>query len=277
MTRDHDLAIIGAGSAGLYGALKADQLGARVILIEGAEVGGTCPNRGCLPTKHLVTAAERYYYGQSDAFRGVVLGSRLDFAKLMSEKEAVVRYARNEKYEMIAAHPGIDLIQGRARLVSKEKVAVDGRTVSADRILLATGSSPILPDIPGLPEAAPLTSDRVQRLTMLPPRLVVIGGGEVGLEYGQLFLHLGVEVILLEKEARILPREEPEISEALRRYLEEEKMEIHTRVTVAEVRRLDDPGLRRVIVHREDQAIYFDTPAVFVACGRRPNSAGLGL
>lgn len=149
MTRDHDLAIIGAGSAGLYGALKADQLGARVILIEGAEVGGTCPNRGCLPTKHLVTAAERYYYGQSDAFRGVVpLGSRLDFAKLMSEKEAVVRYARNEKDEMIAAHPGIDLIQGRARLVSKEKVAVDGRTVSADRILLATGASPILPTFP---------------------------------------------------------------------------------------------------------------------------------
>lgn len=122
-----------------------------------------------------------------------------------------------------------------------------------------------------------MTSDRVQRLTMLPTRLVVIGGGEIGLEYGQLFLHLGVEVILLEKEARILPREEPEISDALRKYLEEEKMEIHTGVTVAEVRRLEDPDLRRVIVHREDQAFYFDTPAVFAACGRRPNSVDLGL
>jgi mercuric reductase len=278
MTQDPSLVIIGGGSAGLYAALKADRLGARVILIEGADIGGTCPNRGCLPTKHLVTAAERYFYGQSDAFRGVVpLGSHLDFAKVMSEKEAVIRYARKEKYEMIAAHPKIRLIQARARLASEEKVEVDGRLISADRILLATGSSPILPEIPGLPEAAPLTSDSVQTLTMLPKRLVVIGGGEIGLEYGQLFLHFGVEVILLEKEERILPREEAEISEALRRYLEEEGMEIHTGVEVSEVGRLDDPALRRVRVQRGNQALYFDTPAIFVACGRRPNTADLGL
>src|SRR3569832_2003155 len=237
MTQDHDLVIIGAGSAGLYGALKAARLGARVILIEGSDIGGTCPNRGCLPTKHLVTAAERYYYGQADAFRGVVpLGSRLDFAKVMSEKEAVVQYARKEKYDMIAAHPEIDLIRGRARLVSKEKVEVDGRAILADRILLATGSSPVIPPLPGLAEATPLTSDRVQNLTMLPKRLVVIGGGEIGLEYGQLFLHLGVDVILLEREVRILPRDEPVGSLALLLYLEELKMEIHAGFEIWEVR-----------------------------------------
>ena len=261
--KDYDLIVIGAGSAGLYGALKADQLAARVALVEGDKIGGTCPNRGCLPTKHLVTAAERYFYGQADAFRGVVpLGSHLDFAKVMSEKEAVVQYARKAKYNLIAAHPKIAFMEERARLVSKETVQVGDRQLSAEKILLATGSFPILPEIPGLSEAAPLTSDSVQSLTTLPAKLVVIGGGEVGLEYGQLFLHFGVAVTLLEREERILPREEPEISMTLQRYLEEEGMEIHTGVEVKEVLRAEDAKNRRVIIQKEDQALHFDAPAL---------------
>lgn len=274
----YDLIILGGGSAGLYGALKADQLGAKVALIEGDALGGTCPNRGCLPTKHLVTAAERYFYSQTDAFRGVVpLGSFLDFAQVMSEKEAVVRYAQEEKFDLVSSHPGIDLVTARGRLISEEKVEAGGRTFSGARILLAAGSSPILPEIPGLKEAAPLTSDSVQHLRTLPERLVVIGGGEIGLEYGQLFLHFGVRVILLEKEERLLPREEPEISRSLRHYLEEEGMEIHTGIEVQEVQGLPDRDLRRVVVREGSRILSFESPTLFVACGRRPNTADLGL
>ncbi|MBI3804418.1 MAG: NAD(P)/FAD-dependent oxidoreductase [Nitrospirae bacterium] len=273
----YSLLVLGAGSAGLYGALKAAELGARVALVEGADLGGTCPNRGCLPTKHLVTAAERYYYGQLRSFRGVKpRRSRLNFTALMSEKNAVVQYAREEKERMVSDHPNITLIRGRGRLISGEAVDVNGTVLSAEKILLATGSSPILPPIPGLAERGPLNSDRVQSLTRRPQRLIVIGGGEIGLEYGQLFLHLGTEVVLLEKEDRILPREEPEISAALRRYLEEEGMEIHTGVEPEQVESLPNRRGHRVTARKGMERVAFESPALFVAIGRRPNTDSLG-
>lgn len=274
----YDLLVLGSGSAGLYGAIKAAQLGARVGLVEGAEVGGTCPNRGCLPTKHLVTAAERYYYGQAGAFDGVKpRKARLDFAAVMREKEAVVRYARTEKERLIAAESNITLLRGKARFVSPHDVAIEGRPVTADRILLATGSSPITPPIPGLAEIAPLNSDRVQRMTRLPGSLIVIGGGEIGLEYSQLFLHFGTKVTVLEKEAQILPREEPEISNALRRYLAEEGMEIHTGVDVEGVKSLPRRRCYRVAARKGGEILSLEAAAIFVAAGRRPNTDDLGL
>lgn len=274
----YDLLVLGSGSAGLYGAIKAAQLGARVGLVEGAEIGGTCPNRGCLPTKHLVTAAERYYYGQRDAFRGVKpRKARLNFAALMAEKEAVVHYARAEKERLIAAQPNIALLPGKGRLVSPRHVAIDGQPVTADKILLATGSSPMMPPIPGLAEIAPLNSDRVQRITRLPASLIVIGGGEIGLEYGQIFLHFGVKVTVLEKEERILHREEPEISNALRRYLAEEGMEIYTGVDVQAVKPLPRRRGYRVTVRKGEETALLEASALFVATGRRPNTDDLGL
>lgn len=273
-----DLIIIGGGSAGFYGALHADRLGARVALIEAAELGGTCPNRGCLPTKHLITAAEHYYYGQAYAFRGVEpRGSHLDFAALMEEKQAVVQTAVAEKRARIAATPGIRLIEERARLVAPDTVAVDGGRLSAPAILIATGSHPILPDIPGLPTHEVLTSDRVQTLKQLPRRLIVIGGGEIGLEYAQMLLHLGVEVTVLERTARLLPREEPEVSEALRRYLEDEGARIETGVEIEAVEPLS-ANHWRVRAQRSSEPLQnLEADALFVAVGRRPNTAGLGL
>lgn len=274
----YDLLVLGAGSAGLYGAIKAAQLGARVALVEGAEIGGTCPNRGCLPTKHLVTAAERYYYSQRNAFRGVKpRKARLDFAAVMAEKEAVVRYARAEKKRMIAAEPNITFFQGRGRLVSPHHAAIDGQPVTADKILIATGSSPLTPPVPGLAQAVPLNSDRVQGINRLPERLVVIGGGDIGLEYAQLFLHFGVKVTLLEKEERILPREEPEISNALRRYLEEEGMEIHTGIQLETAGAPPHRRGNRVTARAGAQTLSLDAAALFVAAGRRPNTDNLGL
>lgn len=272
------LLILGAGSAGLYGALKAAALGARVGLVEGEALGGTCPNRGCLPTKHLVTAAEHYFYSQAGAFRGVKpRRGRLNFTSLMSEKDAVVRYAREEKERLIAERPNITLLRGRGRVVSPNEVDVGGAVFSAEKILIATGASPLLPPIPGLAESAPLNSDRVQSLARLPQRMVVIGGGEIGLEYGQLFLHLGAQVTVLEKEARILPREEPEISKALRRYLEEEGMEIHTGVEIERVERLPRRRGCRVTARKGTERLILDPTALFVAVGRRPNTGDLGL
>lgn len=266
------------GSAGLYGAIKAAELGARVALVEGAEIGGTCPNRGCLPTKHLVTAAERYYYGQMDAFRGVKpRKTRLNFAALMAEKEAVVHRAREEKERMISAQPNIAFIRGKGRLVSPHHVAIDGQPVTADHILLATGSSPIVPPIPGLADIVPLNSDRVQVITRLPASLIVIGGGEIGLEYGQLFLHFGMKVTILEKEARILPREEPEISRMLRLYLQEEGMSIHTGVQVTGVKALPRRRGYRVTARKGGETLSVEAAAVFAATGRRPNTDDLGL
>ncbi len=278
MMNRYDLLVLGSGSAGLYAAIKGAELGARVALVEGGETGGTCPNRGCLPTKHLISAAERYYYGRADAFRGVKpRKARLNFAAVMAEKEEVVRYARAEKERMIAAEPNITFIRGKGRLVSPHHVAVDGRPIRADRILLAAGASPITPSIPGLADRVVLNSDRVQGITRLPGALIVIGGGEIGLEYGQLFLHFGVKVTVLEQAERILMREEPEIARALRRYLEEEGMQIHTGVRIEGVGSPPRRRCDRVAARKGEQALAFDANAIFIAAGRRPNTDDLGL
>lgn len=272
----YDLLIVGAGSAGFYGALKADALGARVALIERAEWGGTCPNRGCLPTKHLVTAGERYFYGQTEAFHGVEpRGTVLDVRSLMTEKDAVIRFAQQEKQALLDAHPTIRPIRGEARVTGDHSLTVDGRALTADAIVLATGASPVVPDIPGLRDCRPWTSDRVHALIEFPAAMIVIGGGEIGLEYGQCFLHFGVRVTVLEREERILPREEPEVSAALRRYLEQEGMEVRTGVRVRDVR--GEEGSRRVLADVHGEGLEFEAPVVFVATGRRPNTDSMGL
>lgn len=275
----YDIAIIGAGSAGLSGALRAEALGARVALIERGPLGGTCPNRGCLPTKHLVSAAERYYYGQAEAFRGVEpLGALLDFGDLMAEREEVVRAAQDEKRALLREHPGIALLTGSSRLESGQRVRINDRVIDAGAVALAPGSSPRLPDIPGLAQAAPLTSDDIHRIKRLPERLAVIGGGEIGVEYAQFFRHLGVEVTLLEREARILPREEPEVAEALTRYLQQEGVSIHTGVWIVGVAPGTEPDERLLTALMPDGSRrVFRATAVLAATGRRPNSAELGV
>ena len=201
---DHDLIVVGGGAAGLGAVRAARWSGADVALITDSPPGGDCTFGGCVPSKTLLAAAR----------------DGLDFAGAMARvRRTVAHIAATESVEVLEAE-GVTVIEGRARLVTHDTVAVGDRRITATRIVLATGSQPSLPDyIAGLAEAEPLTSDTVFDLTGAPESLGIIGGGPTGCELAQAFAAFGTEVTLFEQGPQLLPSEDPEaaalVSEAL--------------------------------------------------------------
>jgi mercuric reductase len=272
-----DLLIIGGGSAAFAAAIRAAELGARVALVEGGTLGGTCVNVGCVPSKFLIRALEVYHRAGAHGFRGVSTArGALHWAALIAQKEALVADLRREKYEeVLAAYPQITRIQGRARLAEGGAVVVNGTTYAPGRVILATGARPWAPPIPGLAEAGYLTSTEALSLRELPRSMIVVGANAVGLELAQVFARAGVAVTVLEALPRIVPFEEPEISEALQRALEEEGMVFHTGVKIIRAARSD--GRYEVSFEKDGETRIVSAEQLLMATGRRPNTQDLGL
>lgn len=272
-----DLMVIGGGSAAFAAAIRGAELGARVALVAPEPLGGTCVNVGCIPSKMLIRALEVYHRAGAHGFRGVSTGrGPLHWAALIAQKDALVADLRREKYEeVLAAYPQITRLRGWARLVEGGAVVVDGDRYAPHRVIIATGAQPWAPPIPGLAEAGYLTSTEALALRELPRSMIVIGANAVGLELAQVFARAGVAVTVLEALPRIVPFEEPEISEALQRYLEEEGMAFRTGVRITRVERAE--GRYRVTFEREGQVEVLSAEQLLVATGRRANTAGLGL
>lgn len=273
---DYDLAILGSGSAAFAAAIRARDAGARVVMIEQGTIGGTCVNIGCVPSKALLAAADLYYRAGHSPFYGVdtrALG--VDLAALVGQKDELVSALRQEKYIDLVQAYGWDLLRGHGRFADAETVEVDGRSLLAGHFLVATGASPAIPPIPGLEKSGYLTSTTALELTELPASMVVIGANAVGLELGQLFLHLGVSVTFLEVADRIAPFEEPEISAALTAVLSDQGAEVHTGAHITGVERTGE--WRRVQVEVDGTTREIEAAQVLVATGRRPNTSNLGL
>ncbi|MFN3285739.1 MAG: mercury(II) reductase [bacterium] len=273
-----DLVVIGGGSAGFAAAIRGAELGARVVLVERGVMGGTCVNVGCVPSKALIRAVEAYHGASTHRFEGIsTAAGSLHWHRVMGHKDELVAELRREKYvEVLAAYPGIRYVQGQARLRPDGTVEVDGGIFRPHRIVVATGSRPWAPPIPGLEEAGYLTSNEAVNLRELPRSLVVIGASAVGLELAQVYLRAGSQVTVLEALPRVVPLEEPEVGEALRGYLEEEGMVVRPGVRITRVER--SAGRYRVTfteTDREEQVV--EAEQLLVATGRRPNTAGLGL
>lgn len=274
---DYDLLIIGSGGAGMAAAIRASELGRTAAVVEGASVvGGTCVNIGCIPSKYLIEAAHHYHTART-AFPGIEPASpHLAWTELLRRKNEIVASLRQEKYlDVLDAYDGVTLIRGRARLLGGGRVQAGEHEVQARRIVLATGTRPALPPIPGLREAGALNSTTAMELQTLPKSMIVLGGGAIGLELGQAFARFGVKVIVVEALARILPGEDPELSEALRQALEAEGIEIHTGTTATLVSR-NEAGYT---VHVEGGSLAGEVRAeqLLVATGRQPNTEDLGL
>ncbi len=272
------LVIIGGGSAAFSAAIKASELGARATIInDGLPIGGTCVNVGCVPSKALIRAAQAHHNALHHDFRGITSTSRIDdFAALVAQKDSLVEELRRSKYVDVAESFGsITIVEGRARLVGPREVRVGDRSIEAERILIATGASPRVPDVVGLADAGYLTSTEALSLEKLPRSAIVIGGRYIALELGQMLARLGTRVILLQRSARILPGEASDLTDALTGYLRGEGMEIVTGVTLCSITRssgdvvvtADVGGKRRM----------FSAEEIVVATGRRPNTAGMGL
>jgi mercuric reductase len=273
---DYDLVVIGAGSAAFAAAITARDRGARVALVERGTVGGTCVNVGCVPSKALLRAAELYRQAGHHDFAGIdTSAGAVDLAALVAQKDELVAGMRREKYLDLVDAYGFDLIPGHAMFVSPDAVSVDRRTVTARAYLIAAGASPAVPPIEGLAEAGYLTSTTALDLAELPRSMAVIGANAVGLELGQLFLHLGTKVVLFDALDRIAPFEEPEVSEALDGILREQGAEIHAPARILRV--TGGPHGRVVHAEVEGREREFPVEQVLVATGRRPSTAGMGL
>lgn len=287
----YDLAVIGSGAAAFAAAITAVRGdgeaggGASVIMIERGETGGTCVNTGCVPSKALLAAAAARDSAATRAFPGIVTqDGPVDMAALIGGKDALVTGMRTEKYTDLAAAYGWQVIAGDARFAgtpSAPCLEVDlndggSTTVEAGHYLVATGSVPWIPPVPGLDEAGYLTSTTAMELTELPESIVVIGGNAVGLELGQLFARLGTRVTIVEVLDRIAPFDEPEVSAAISRVLADEGVDVVTAATVTGVRR--DARNRSVLLKTAaggDRELACGQ--ILVAAGRRPVSVGLNL
>jgi len=281
----YDLVVIGGGTAGLVAAVGAAGQSARVLLAERDRTGGDCLWRGCVPSKALLTVAEHAHIARSSDHLGVHAGEvRVDLAEAMAHvKQAIATIEPHDSPERLRRE-GVEVVHGTARFVGPDRIEVDGRQVRFRRAMIATGASPVIPPIPGLADARPLTSDSVWGLTELPRRLVVLGAGPIGAELGQAFARLGAEVTLVEMADRILPREEPEASAVVAARLSDEGIDVRAGTKAVAV----EEGARGKVLRVEptDGGVPSDgEPAagtvgfdeILVAVGRAPVTAGLGL
>ena len=272
-----DLMVIGAGSAGFAAAIKAAELGRRVVLVGSGIIGGTCVNVGCIPSKTLIRAVEVLHLAGQARFRGVhTVPGRISWAEVIGDKDELVNRLRQEKYiDVLSAYPEISYIEGPARLTGGNGVEVGGRAYAPGKIVVATGAQPWAPAIPGLAEAGYLDSTSALELRELPKSMIVLGGNSVGLELAQTFARAGTYVTVLEVLPSILPFEDEEIGSALTRYLEGEGLRIVPGFKTASVARQNGRYVLRGV--KNEGEVTFDAEQLLVATGRRANSADMGL
>ena len=273
------LVIIGAGSGAVAAALRATDLGARVTLVERGTMGGTCVNVGCVPSKILVRQGHQAHTVKTPPFSGIAPHSpTIDPRLLADERSRRVLELREEKYSRILREtPGVELLTGEARLEGPRTVVVressgNDRSLAADRILIATGSQPHVPEIPGLARTPFWSSTEALFAKEVPRHLVVLGGGFVALEIGQAWRRLGAEVTLVIRGERILSRMEEDLGRDLGHYLEEEGVKIVARATPTRVDHRN--GIFSVTLSRGET---LTGDSLLVATGRHPNTRGLGL
>src|SRR3989449_6770482 len=272
-----DLVILGSGSAAFAAAIKAADHGAKTAMIERSTLGGTCVNVGCVPSKNLLRAGEIRYYDSHREFPGITPGkTTLEFNRILEQKNQIVRGLRKEKYaDVLRSLPSRKLFGGTARFVSRTRVKVDGINVDGRKFVVATGTSPRIPVTPGIQNLDYLTTLEALSRRNKPASMVVLGGRALGLEFAQMYSHMGTRVTLLQRSDRIIPEEEPEVSAALHQYLENEGIQIKTGV---QVKRVYQTQGEKVIVaadkHGEFEARGNE---LLLATGRDPNTNLLGL
>lgn len=274
--RHYDLAVIGAGSAGFSAAITAAGQGAQVALIGFGTIGGTCVNIGCVPSKTLIRATETLHQPRSAArFAGIRADSKLeDWQAVVCQKDELVLALRRAKYlDLLASYNTIAYREGRASLADGG-VMVDGTHLRAGKVVVATGASPSLPAIPGIDTVPVLTSTTALALERLPKSLIVLGGGYIGCELGQMFARAGVAVTIVDL-VPILSAGEPEISRALVGYLRDEGITVRESVSTRAIRQTEHGVELQISSDGKPETLKAER--VLATTGRKPNSEGLGL
>ena len=275
---DTNLIVIGAGSGGLVSAYIAATLKARVTLIEKDKMGGDCLNTGCVPSKALIRAARSMAEVQKASALGINVSSPdVDFTRVMGRVQEVIKAI--EPHDSVARYTelGVDCLYGTAKLVSPWVVDVDGREISAENIIIATGARPAMPTIPGLDQVEPLTSESLWQLQLLPKRLLIVGGGAIGCELAQAFQRLGSQVTLVEMRQQLLPRDDYKVAAFAQDKLESEGVNILTGHSATQFTYLGDHCTASLQSSEGTELKTIEFDRVLIAIGRRANTSGLGL
>lgn len=274
---DFDLVVIGGGSGGLVVAAGGAQLGARVALVERDRLGGDCLWHGCVPSKALVAAARVAHDMRGAARFGLRAADPApDLARVMAHvREVIAGIAPHDSPERFRGL-GVDVIFGAGRFVSPHAFEVGGRTLTARAFVIATGSRPAVPPIPGLQDVRALTNETVFGLAEPVPSLVVIGAGPVGCELAQAFARLGSRVTLVDSAARALPREDPDLADVVQQALAADGVTLHLRTHVEAVANRAD-GIDVTLRTPGPQATHVHSTHLLLAAGRKLNTDGLGL
>ena len=268
--------VIGGGPGGYVAAIRAAQLGAKVTLIEKDKVGGTCLNRGCMPTKAMLHTSEIYEAATGSAAIGIV-GKQVevDWEKVQAFRASVVEKLTSGVKALCKANK-VKLVAGEAVFTGPKTVAVGGDSYSADKIILAAGSYPIIPGIPGVKESkAVIDSTACLELDHIPESLLVIGGGVIGLELGSVYRRYGARVTVVEMMPRLLPLMDGELTNLLQAKLQGEGMDILTSSQVASVADTDK-GAKVTVKTPEGEKI-FEVEKILLCVGRGPATERLGL
>ncbi|MFC1899273.1 dihydrolipoyl dehydrogenase [Chloroflexota bacterium] len=277
--KQSDLVIIGSGPAGYVSAIRAAQLGAGVVVVEDDALGGTCLNRGCIPTKTLLHSVQVLEEIRHSGDYGITTGEpAVDFVKMMARKNAVInKLCAGIQY--LLGNNKVTTLKGKGKLVSPGEVMVTGEqagNVLAGKVIVATGSVPVIISVPGIEGAGVITSNEALQLTEIPRSLVIIGGGVIGVEMARIFSGLGSSVTIVEMLPHIVPTEDTEISLELQRVLERDGIKIFTNTRVIDI--LDNPcGGKFIGVIAGETEQRFTSDLVMVAVGRKANISGLGI
>lgn len=268
----YELVVIGGGPAGLTASIVAASAGHTVAMVERNLTGGTCINFGCTPSKSLLRAARAVFHAREGEKFGYTLNEapRVDFAAVMTRVREMRAFSGSDAAVSVAAGAGIDVFLGDAQFVGTDAIEVGGRRLRFKKALIASGSGPAVPDVPGLATADYLTNETVFELTTLPRRLVCIGGGTVSCELAQAFRRLGSEVDLVGHAERLLPAEAAAASKVLAARLAAEGVRLHLGVKPTKV----DGGQKRLTLSNGSELAY---DALLVGAGRKVNVDGMGL
>lgn len=271
-----DIIVLGGGPGGYVAAIKAAQLGAKVALIEKEVVGGICLNHGCIPTKTLLKNAKVYQTLKHAQDYGIVIegGVSFDWSLMLKRKNLVVKKLTMGVSGLLKKN-GVEVISGFGKVLSPTSIEVNGETIQTKHLILATGASPIIPPIPGLKETyekkIAVTSRELLAIENAPKRLVIIGGGVIGVEFATIFSSLGSEVTIIEKLDGILPVVDDDIRNQYQKILKREGIRIYTN---AEVKAVND---HKVTYHVDGKDEVIEADTVLVSVGMRPNTQGLEL
>ena len=273
----YDLIVLGGGMAGLPVSIKGARSGLKTALIEDGYLGGTCLNRGCIPTKTMIRSAEvANLIARAEEF-GITLegDTQTDMEAVVERKQRVLESIRQGAYTNVENTENLDLVEGRGVFESPTEIAVDDRVLTADRIVINTGARPAKPPIEGVEEVPTLDSTSAIELTEVPRHLAVVGGGYVGCEYAQMYERFGAAVTMFQRGDRLLLQEDPDVSHVIQEVFESEGIDVRTNATVERLESTES-GIE-VSATEDGETTTVEASHAFIAAGRQPNSDTIGL